>query len=107
MPIVSSSFAHFYRSIPSSISSFVHVLCLAKQKRPQYGAWYLPVNQWTIKKGENGTDQFAKRGHIFGGLVQQKLDDITKKRETDMKALMKENGEGPENTKSRKKRTNK
>ena len=83
------------------------MLCLAKQKRPQYGAWYLPVNQWTIKKGENGTDQFAKRGHIFGGIVQQKLDDITKKRETDMKALMKENGEGPENTKSRKKRTNK
>lgn len=75
-----------------------HGLCILcsnrnpdSKPRPKFGAWYLPVKTWTIKKEQGQEGQYEKRGRVFGGIVQQKLDDIEKKRESDMKALMKEN----------------
>jgi hypothetical protein len=63
------------------------VLTARLQKRLNFGAWYLDCEEWTghAKKTKKTNDT-----HIFGGIVQQKLDDITKKRAIEMEAFLKE-----------------
>jgi hypothetical protein len=63
------------------------VLTARLQRRLNFGTWYLDCEEWTVhdKKTKNSNDK-----HIFGGIVQQKLDDITKKRAIAMEAFLKE-----------------
>ncbi|KAJ3355283.1 hypothetical protein HDU91_005684 [Kappamyces sp. JEL0680] len=69
----------------------------ASAKRKQYGAWYLPPRLWKVKEKEQTNNEFEARRHIFGGIVQQKLDDIARKRATDMEIFMKDTKEGHAN----------
>lgn len=56
------------------------------QKRLHFGAWYLNCEEWVVCKNENKVEE----KHVFGGIVQQKLDDIAKKRAIEMEVFLKE-----------------
>eukprot|EP00842_Homolaphlyctis_polyrhiza_P000232 jgi/Hompol1/1209/HPOL_000324-RA len=80
--------------LPEVDSSFTYRRKIRRQ-RPHYGAWYVPPQMWNDYMKNHGEDAEKKKAeeskhHRFGGIVQQKLDEINRKREIDYDHFMKE-----------------
>ncbi|KAJ8324145.1 hypothetical protein O5D80_007351 [Batrachochytrium dendrobatidis] len=89
--------------LPEIESSFTYKRKFCRQKT-RYGAWYVPPKKWneqshshTKSPETNQADDFSHRR--FGGIVQEKLDEINRKREIDYDHFMRElehgNNNGP------------
>ncbi|KAI8902648.1 hypothetical protein BC833DRAFT_572791 [Globomyces pollinis-pini] len=64
--------------------SSASIVKTTRQKSKNYGAWYLPPENWSQCMLEHTTvddEPIADSGHHFGGIVQQKLDEIAHKRQ--------------------------
>nr|KAJ3419664.1 hypothetical protein HK105_006687 [Polyrhizophydium stewartii] len=80
--------------LPEVDSSFTYRKKIRRQ-RPRYGAWYVPPSMWNEYMKAHGVDAAKKKAeesssHRFGGIVQEKLDEINRKREIDYDHFMKE-----------------
>ncbi|KAI8927783.1 hypothetical protein BC831DRAFT_451051 [Entophlyctis helioformis] len=80
--------------LPEVDSSFTYRKKVRRQ-RPRYGAWYVPSRLWNEYMNTHGEDAVKKKAdesknHRFGGIVQEKLDEINRKREMDYDHFLKE-----------------
>ena len=82
------------KSFPEVDSSFTYREKIRKT-RPHYGAWYLPTKVWgqnmqDFKDGSSKKKMNSSTSKKFGGIVQEKLDEINRKRQADYSEFMKE-----------------